>query len=78
MILRYKEAKFEYIYMLRFFINLSSEIVHKKFHRISTNIVAMTAIFVIYHFLDFHLLATIGHQNKYDILKIYCLRVTVI
>ena len=66
------------IYMLRLFINLSSEIVYKKFHRISTNIVAMTAILVIFFFLDFHLLATIGHQNKYYDLKIYCLRVTVI
>ena len=41
------------IYMLRLFINLSSEIVYKKFHRISTNIVAMTAILVIFTFWIF-------------------------
>ena len=69
MILRYQEAKFEYMYV-RLFINLGSEIVHKKFHRISTNIVAMTAILVFSYFLDFHLLATIGHQNKYNNLNI--------
>ena len=63
--------------MFRLFINLSSEIVHKKCHRMSNNFVAMTGIFVIFHFLDFHLLATIGHQNKYNKLKIYCLRVNV-
>ena len=78
MILMYLEAKFEYIYILRLFINSSSEIVNKKFHIISTNIVAMVAFYVFFYFLDFNLLATIGHQNKYNNTKIHHRRFIVL
>ena len=50
----YKETKFKYIYV-RTFYQFKFRDCTQEFHKISTNILAMTAIFVIYYFFDFHL-----------------------
>ena len=64
-----------YIYILRLFINSSSESVNKKFHIISTNIVAFFKFF----FFGFqYFFYTTGYQTKYTNQKINHRRITVL